>query len=74
MGSILPRDRIVMNMAETRVIRNPLSFVAKAAQCPNCFSFNSPEYLPEKKREIVDEALRLTCATCGTPYAMAQAA
>lgn len=43
-------------------------FGARAAQCPNCFSFNSPEYLPEKKKKIDENGMLLTCATCGTDY------
>jgi hypothetical protein len=43
-------------------------FGAKAAQCPNCFSFNSPEYLPEKKKKVDEKGILLTCATCGTAY------
>lgn len=45
-----------------------IPFGAKAAQCPNCFSFNSPEYLPEKKKQIDENGVLLTCATCGTAY------
>jgi hypothetical protein len=47
-----------------------MTFAEKAAQCPNCFSFNSPEYLPEKKQQLQASGLLLTCATCGTPYVM----
>jgi len=43
-------------------------FGSKAGQCPNCFSFNSPEYLPEKKKQVDEKGLLLTCATCGTAY------
>ncbi len=43
-------------------------FGASAAQCPNCFSFNSPEYLSEKKKHVDEDGLVLTCATCGTSY------
>ena len=49
-----------------------IPFGAKAAQCPNCFSFNSPEYLPEKKKQVDENGLLLTCATCGTAYRGAQ--
>jgi RNase P subunit RPR2 len=58
-------------MAEQRPLRNVLSFVSKAAQCPNCFSFNHPEYLPEQKKRVDEDALLMTCATCGTPYTSA---
>jgi len=43
-------------------------FNSRAVQCPNCFSFNSPEYLPEKKKKIDEDGVLLTCATCGTDY------
>jgi transcription elongation factor Elf1 len=55
-------------MANQPVVRRTFSFSAKAAQCPNCFSFNSPDYLPEKKQQKRDTGLLLTCATCGTAY------
>jgi hypothetical protein len=55
-------------MANQPIVRGTFSFSAKAAQCPNCFSFNSPDYLPEKKQQKKDSGLTLTCATCGTPY------
>lgn len=45
-----------------------VSFGATAAQCPNCYSFNSPEYLPEKKRQVDENGVLLICATCGTSY------
>jgi len=45
-----------------------IPFGSKAAQCPNCFSFNSPDYLPEKKKQIDEDGMLLTCATCGTAY------
>ena len=45
-----------------------IPFGEKAAQCPNCFSFNSPDYLPEKKKQIDENGMLLTCATCGTAY------
>jgi len=63
-------------MAEQRSIRDPFTFSSKAAQCPNCFSFNHPEYLPEQKKQVHDSGLLLTCAVCGTPYesALPQAA
>ena len=56
-------------MAEQRVVlRDPLAFVSKAAQCPNCFSFNHPEYLPEKAKQTHAFGLLITCLVCGTPY------
>jgi hypothetical protein len=61
-------------MSEQRPIRTLLSFASKAAQCPNCFSFNHPEYLPEKKKQVQPDGLLLTCATCGTPYGTATVA
>jgi len=45
-----------------------IPFGSKAAQCPNCFSFNSPEYLPEKNKQVDKNGVLLTCATCGTAY------
>jgi hypothetical protein len=45
-----------------------IPFGARAAQCPNCFSFNAPEYLPEKKKQFDENGLLMTCATCGTAY------
>ncbi len=58
-------------MSEQRTVRDVLTFKAKAAQCPSCFTFNHPEYLPEKKKQILESGLLLTCAVCGTPYEMA---
>jgi hypothetical protein len=55
-------------MAKQPTLRDRFSFTAKAAQCPNCFSFNHPEYLPEKKKQRSDDGFLLTCAVCGTPY------
>jgi len=55
-------------MPNQPIVRRTFSFAAKAVQCPNCFSFNSPDYLPEKKQQMQDTGLLLTCATCGTPY------
>jgi hypothetical protein len=55
-------------MAEQRTIRDMVTFRAKAAQCPSCFTFNHPEYLPEQKKQVRASGLILTCAVCGTPY------
>jgi hypothetical protein len=55
-------------MAEKRTVRDVLTFRSKAAQCPSCFTFNHPEYLPEKKKKLQASGLQLTCAVCGTPY------
>jgi len=55
-------------MAEQRTVRDILAFKSKAAQCPSCFTFNHPEYLPEKKKQAHAAGLLLTCAVCGTPY------
>jgi hypothetical protein len=57
-------------MANSPGIRSTLAFVDKAAQCPNCFSFNSPDYLPEKKQKQHASGFELTCVTCGTSYLM----
>jgi hypothetical protein len=55
-------------MAEQRMFRDTSSFTSKAAQCPSCFSFNHPEYLPEKNKHTQEDSFLLTCAVCGTPY------
>ncbi len=55
-------------MAEERNIRDIVAFQSKAAQCPSCFTFNHPEYLPEQKKQEDASGLVLTCAVCGTPY------
>jgi hypothetical protein len=55
-------------MAEQRAVRDILSFKSKAAQCPSCFTFNHPEYLPDKKKQAHSSGLVLTCAVCGTLY------
>lgn len=55
-------------MQNQLITRGTFIFTAKAAQCPNCFSFNSPDYLPPKKQEKRETGLLLTCATCGTLY------
>jgi hypothetical protein len=55
-------------MAEQRTVRDLSAFRSKAAQCPSCFTFNHPEYLPEKKKQVHSSGLLLTCAVCGTPY------
>jgi len=55
-------------MAKLTTIRDSGTFKAKAAQCPSCFTFNHPEYLPEQKKQTRDSGLLLTCAVCGTPY------
>jgi hypothetical protein len=55
-------------MAEKPMARSVLSFRAQAAQCPSCFTFNHPEYLPEKKKQVQASGLLITCAVCGTPY------
>jgi hypothetical protein len=55
-------------MAVQKSVRDVLAFQAKAAQCPSCFSFNHPEYLPEKRVHTVETGFVLTCVVCGTPY------
>ena len=60
--------RILTFMAKQSTMRDILSFRANAAQCPSCFTFNHPEYLPDKKKQVQTTGLLLTCAVCGTPY------
>jgi hypothetical protein len=55
-------------MAEQRTTPDVLTFMAKAAQCPSCFTFNHPEYLPEQKKRIRASGIELICAVCGTRY------
>jgi hypothetical protein len=58
----------ITDMTAQRTVHDVLEFKSKAAQCPSCFTFNHPEYLPDQKKQVLASGLMLTCAVCGALY------
>ena len=41
----------------------------RGAQCPNCFTYNLLDHLPEtKKRRHTEHAWEIQCALCGSEF------
>jgi hypothetical protein len=44
------------------------STAQEGAQCPNCFTLNLLQHLPENRKRERLSGIEVTCALCGTEY------
>jgi hypothetical protein len=45
----------------------------RGAQCPNCFTYNLLDHLPEtKKRSRGEQSWELQCALCGSEFCLGE--